>query len=62
MIKKSIRYVVFLLIFFLLSLWLLDFNFTKKQFEFFKIKRILTKNMIAFLKKNLQNLLIMILR
>ena len=51
MIKKSIRYVVFLLIIFLLSLWLLDYNFTKKQFEFFKIKRILTKNMIAFLKK-----------
>ena len=51
MIKKSIRYVVFLLIIFILSLWLLDFNFTKQQFEFFKIKRILTKDMIAFLKK-----------
>jgi len=51
MIKKLIRYVVFLLIIFLLSLWLLDFNFTKKQFEFFKIKRILTKDMIVFFKK-----------
>ena len=51
MIKKSIRYLVFLLIIFLLSLWLLDFNFTKKQFEFFKIKKILSKDKIAFIKK-----------
>jgi len=51
MVKKSIRYLVFLLIIFLLSLWLLDFNFTKKQFEFFKIKKILTKDMIVFFKK-----------
>ena len=51
MVKKSIRYLVFLLIIFLLPLWLLDFNFTKKQFEFFKIKKILTKDMIVFFKK-----------
>ena len=51
MIKKSIRYVVFLLIIFLLPFWLLDFNTTKKQFEFLKIKKILSKDTIAFIKK-----------
>jgi len=52
-IKKLIKYLVFLLIIFLLSLWLLDFNFTKKQFEFFKIKKILSKDKIAFIKKKI---------
>ena len=51
MIKKIIRYLVFLLIIFLLSFWLLDFNTTKKQFEFLKIKKILSKDKIAFIKK-----------
>ena len=49
--KKIIKYLVFLLIIFLLPFWLLDFNTTKKQFEFLKIKKILSKDTIAFIKK-----------
>ena len=51
MTKKIIKYLVFLLIIFLLPFWLLDFNTTKKQFEFLKIKKILSKDSIAFVKK-----------
>ena len=47
--KKIIKYLVFLLIIFLLPFWLLDFNTTKKQFEFLKIKKILSKDSIDFL-------------
>ena len=49
MTKKIIKYLVFLLIIFLLPFWLLDFNTTKKQFEFLKIKKILSKDAIVFL-------------
>ena len=44
-----IRYLVVLLIIFLIPFWLLDFNTTKKQFEFLKIKKILSKDSIDFL-------------
>ena len=47
--KKIIKYLVFLLIIFLLPFWLLDFNTTKKQFEFLKIKNFLSKDAVDFL-------------
>ena len=47
--KKIIKYLVFLLIIFLLPFWLLDFNTTKKQFEFLKIKKILSNDAINLL-------------
>ena len=51
MYKKYIKYFIWLLIFFLTILWLLDFNFSKKQFTFLKLKNIISKNNIALLKK-----------
>ena len=40
-----------MLIFFIFSLWLLDFSFAKKQFTYSKLKKILNKNNIALIKK-----------
>ena len=50
--KKKILYLFYLLIFIGSIVWLLDYNFTKKQFTFLKLKSLLSKNTIAFLKKN----------
>ena len=49
--KKKILYLFYLLIFIGSIVWLLDYNFTKKQFTFLKLKSLLSKNTIAFLKK-----------
>ena len=48
---KLIKYITFLFILLLSSLWMLDYNFKKKQFDFYKIKKILTKETIYLLKK-----------
>ena len=48
LIKISILIVI---IFFIFPLWLLDFSFTKKQFKYSKLKKILNKNNIALIKK-----------
>lgn len=51
MIKKLLK-IFFLLTFFVVtSLWLLDFNLSKKQFTFKKIKKIISKDLIASLKE-----------
>lgn len=50
--KKKILYLFYLLIFMGFIVWLLDYNFAKKQFTFLKLKNLLSKNTIAYLKKN----------
>lgn len=50
--KKFFLYLIYILIFFTLILWILDYNFSKKQFTFLKIKKLISKDNIAFLKKN----------
>ena len=52
MIKKITLYLFYLLIFIGFIVWFLDYNFTKKQFTFLKLKKIVSKNTISYLKKN----------
>ena len=55
--KKVLFYPIYILIFFSLILWLLDFSFSKKQFTFIKIKSLLSKNTIALIKKEASSII-----
>ena len=55
--KKILIYLIYILIFFSILLWLLDFNFSKKQFTFIKIKSLLSKSTIAFIKKETSSII-----
>ena len=57
MSKKVLFYPIYILIFFSLILWLLDFSFSKKQFTFIKIKSLLSKNTIALIKKEASSII-----
>tara|TARA_B110000285_G_scaffold126326_1_gene142453 strand:+ start:5 stop:1345 length:1341 start_codon:yes stop_codon:yes gene_type:complete len=50
-IKKIIKYIVLLLVVLTALLWILDFNFSNKQFSYYKIKNLLSNKDIAYLKK-----------
>ena len=50
-IKKIIKYIILLLITLTVLLWILDFNFSSKQFSYYKIKNLLSKEDIAYLKR-----------
>ena len=49
--QKIIKYTVFLLIILIGLLWIFDFSFSNKQFNYYKIKNLLSKEDIAYLKR-----------
>ena len=50
-LKKIIKYTVSLLIILIGLLWIFDFSFSNKQFNYYKIKNLLSKEDIAYLKR-----------
>ncbi len=50
--RTIFKVLIVLFLIFIIIFWTLDYNIQKKQFTFLKIKKLLSKDTIAFIKKN----------